>query len=68
MLINTYYRMGNEIIVLDDANVRWPVSNMIDRFGEETDDAREAVCVVVKLSENMWLPIHLSNLEHRTVN
>lgn len=49
-------------LFLDSAGMLYPITNLIDGAGEETDDPAAAVCVVAGAG-NRWYSISLADFE-----
>ena len=57
----------DEVITDDDRIL--PITNMLDSFGDETDDSWEADAVIAYDALNgVWLSIDLSDSEEMTLN
>lgn len=45
-----------------------PISNMIDRFGEETTDPKEACVIVAQEPNGEWVAIDISDYRERVLH
>lgn len=45
-----------------------PITNLIDAFGDETDDPFEAVAAVAELDADHWFSIDLTQFESASVH
>jgi hypothetical protein len=53
---------------LTDTDRLGVVTNLIDAFGDETDDFDDATTAVVRLSEDEWAVVDLSDAQHGFLN
>lgn len=49
-------------VIIDDGT-ELPMQNFIDRFGEDTEDAYEAVSAIAPLPDGRWFVIDLTQFE-----
>lgn len=50
-------------VILNDGTIA-PIRTMLDRFGDETDDPKEADVVVAEINPDEWITVDLDDFEH----
>lgn len=55
-------------LAINDSGEIGDICTLIDAFGDETDDAHDAVVVVVHWRDGGWSPVALDDFDLATVN
>jgi len=59
-----FLQLSHGLVILDDGRV-CEITQMFDRFGDETEDPSQAMAAVARLPSGNWLSIDLSMFEHQ---
>lgn len=59
-VITQFHATNNKIVkAYTDDLQEFEVTNMIDDEGDETENADECVCIVVKIADDVWMTVDI---------